>query len=152
MIAVVQRVASASVDVVAADGSRERTGEIERGVCVLLGVVNGDGEEQAAWMARKLVALRIHADEDDRMNRSLADVGGAMLLVSQFTLAGSCRKGNRPSFVDAAPPELAEPLCARVATLVAEAGVRVETGRFRTDMRVSIVNDGPVTVIIDSSE
>jgi D-tyrosyl-tRNA(Tyr) deacylase len=129
----------------------EVVGAIDRGLLVLLGVGPGDGEEAARWMASKLPALRIFADQDGKMNLGLVDVGGAALVVSQFTLYGDVRKGRRPSFVGAAPPELARPLVEQVCRLLLEEGVsRVEQGRFGAHMEVSLVNDGPVTLIVES--
>jgi len=145
MRAVVQRVSRASVTV---DG--EITGAIDGGLLVLLGVAPDDGDEQIAWLANKLVGLRIFPDDDGKMNLSLADVGGGMLVVSQFTLYGDCRKGRRPSFVKAAHPSHAEPtyeaFCEQVATL----GVPVERGIFGADMKVELLNDGPVTLLLDT--
>jgi D-aminoacyl-tRNA deacylase len=138
--ALVQRVSEAAVEV---DG--ERVASIGAGLLVLLGVKDGDGEEQADRLARKLLALRIFEDDAGRMNLSVGDAGGELLCVSQFTLYGDARKGNRPSFVEAARPELAEPLYERVrAALGAQGGV------FGARMRVSLVNDGPVTLIVES--
>ena len=139
MRAVVQRVSSASVTV-----GGERIAAIDRGLLVLLGVRRGDTAEQADKLARKLLALRIFEDEEGRMNRSVTDVGGEVLCVSQFTLYGDTRKGNRPSFVEAAPPEEAEPLYERVREALGAQG-----GRFGAHMEVALVNDGPVTVIIE---
>lgn len=145
MRAVVQRVSSASVTV---DG--RVAGAIEAGVLVLLGVGQGDGESECAWLANKIASLRIFGDGDGRMNRSLLDEGHAALVVSQFTLYGDVRKGRRPSFVHAAPPELAEPLYERFCERLAAAGVPVERGVFQAMMDVALVNDGPVTLIIDT--
>ncbi len=147
MRAVIQRVSEASVTV---DGTV--VGRIDAGLMVLLGVAEGDTEAEARWMADKLVGLRIFEDDDGKMNRSLIDTDGAMLVVSQFTLLGDCRKGRRPSFVGAAAPEIANELYERFVTLVAEAGVTTATGRFRTEMKVSITNEGPVTLVIESPE
>jgi D-tyrosyl-tRNA(Tyr) deacylase len=145
MRAVVQRVSKASVTV---DG--EVVGAIERGVAILLGVTHGDGEEQARWLAHKIAGLRIYEDAEGKMNLGLLDVGGEALVVSQFTLYGDCRKGRRPSFTDAARPEVAEPLCARFVELLRQAGVRrVESGVFGAHMMVEIHNDGPVTLILE---
>ena len=145
MKAVVQRVSSASVDV-----GDERVGEIARGLLVLLGVADGDEAKDARWMAEKIVSLRIFEDDDGKMNRSLEDVGGALLAVSQFTLLGDCRKGRRPSFVKAARPELAEKLYREFVSIVEGLGVRTATGRFQAHMAVSLVNDGPVTILVES--
>jgi D-tyrosyl-tRNA(Tyr) deacylase len=140
MRALVQRVSRAAVSV---DG--ERVSEIGPGLLVLLGVRRGDGDADAEWIVRKLLALRIFEDEDGRMNRNVEDAGGEILCVSQFTLYGGARKGNRPSFVDAAPPEDAEPLYERV-----RAGLRARGGRFGARMRVELVNDGPVTLLVEA--
>ncbi|MBQ3078891.1 MAG: D-tyrosyl-tRNA(Tyr) deacylase [Clostridia bacterium] len=145
MRAVVQRVTRASVDV-----EGERVGEIGRGYMVLLGVEDGDTDADLNYIAKKLIGLRVFEDADEKMNLSLADVGGEILLVSQFTLAGDVRKGNRPSFITAARPEIAEPMCDTLVQRIREAGIKVETGRFRTHMEVSLLNDGPVTILIDS--
>ena len=146
MIAVVQRVASASVTV-EAEGYRAAIG---RGLAILLAVVRGDGEAEATWMAGKLARLRIFPDDEGRMNRSVQETGGEVLLVSQFTLAGDCRKGNRPSFVDAADPDEGRRLYERVGRLLeTDHGVPVETGRFGAMMQVELVNDGPVTLIVE---
>ena len=144
MRAVVQRVAQAKVTV---DG--ELVGRIGAGLVVLLGISQGDGQDEACWMANKIANLRIFEDENSKFNRSLLDVSGQVLLVSQFTLCGDTRKGRRPSFTEAAPPEVAEPLVGRVAQLLAENGVPVETGRFQAHMLVEIHNDGPVTIILE---
>ena len=145
MKAVVQRVSRASV-VVAGD----EVGAIDAGLLVLLGVAKGDTGEQAAWMAKKIVSLRIFEDEEGRMNRSVAETGGSVLAVSQFTLLGDARKGRRPSFVAAAPPEEARALYEDLVAEVAAQGVRVATGVFQAHMEVSLVNDGPVTLILDT--
>ena len=141
MRALVQRVSSARVDV---DG--ERVSEIGPGLLVLLGVASGDGEEQADRIARKLLALRVFEDADGRMNLSVADVGGEVLCVSQFTLLGDTRKGNRPSFVDAAPPDAAEPLYEHVRQ-----ELHAQGGRFGARMQVALINDGPVTLLVETS-
>jgi D-tyrosyl-tRNA(Tyr) deacylase len=125
-------------------------GRIERGLLVLLGVAVGDTDPDARQMAQKIVELRIFEDDAGKMNRSLLEAGGAMLVVSQFTLLGDARKGRRPSFIDAAPPEEAERLYQIFMSAAAELGVRVETGRFRTHMNVALTNDGPVTLLLDS--
>jgi D-tyrosyl-tRNA(Tyr) deacylase len=128
----------------------ETVGAIGRGVMVLLGVTHGDGPEQARWLARKIAGLRIFEDDEGKMNRSLLDVGGAALVVSQFTLYGDCRKGRRPSFTQAARPELAEPLCEQFTAFLRQAGVdQVEYGVFGAHMAVEIHNDGPVTLILE---
>jgi D-tyrosyl-tRNA(Tyr) deacylase len=145
MRSVVQRVARAAVRV---DGGI--VGEVGRGLLVLLGVAAGDGEDDARWMADKLAQLRIFEDEAGKMNRSVADVGGAVLLVSQFTLLGDARKGNRPSFVAAAPPAEANALYEEVASLLRARSLPVAQGVFRAHMEVESVNDGPVTLLLDS--
>jgi D-tyrosyl-tRNA(Tyr) deacylase len=145
MRACLQRVTRAQVTV---DG--EIVGRIDRGMLVLLGVVQGDDETAARKLAEKIVSLRIFDDADGKMNLSLGDVGGAMLVVSQFTLAGDCRKGRRPSFDSAAPPDVAERLYEYFVRLVAEQKIPVATGRFRANMQVELVNDGPVTFVVDS--
>ena len=137
--AVIQRVGSAAVSV---DG--ERVAEIGPGLLVLLGVRRGDTEEQADRLARKLLALRVFEDDEGKMNRSVEDVGGEVLCVSQFTLYGDARKGNRPSFVEAAPPEEAEPLYERVLEALGAKG-----GRFGERMTVELVNEGPVTLVVE---
>ena len=137
--AVIQRVGSASVSV---DG--ERVAEIGPGLLVLLGVRRGDSEEQADRLARKLLALRVFEDDEGKMNRSVEDVGGELLCVSQFTLYGDARKGNRPSFVEAAPPDEAEPLYERVLAALGAKG-----GRFGERMTVELLNEGPVTLVVE---
>jgi D-tyrosyl-tRNA(Tyr) deacylase len=142
--AVVQRVASARV---VADG--EVVGEIGRGLCVLLGVSRQDGEEEAERLAGKIARLRIFENDEGRFDRSLLDVGGEALVVSQFTLIADTAKGNRPSFTDAAPPEQAEPLYERFVQALASVGVAVQRGVFGARMQVALVNDGPVTIVLD---
>jgi len=127
----------------------QTVGAIQAGLVVLLGIGQSDGEEEAQWMANKIANLRVFADEEGKFNRSILDVGGQVLLISQFTLHGDARKGRRPSFTDAAPPEVAEPLVNRVAQLLVENGVPVECGRFQAYMLVEIHNDGPVTIILE---
>jgi D-tyrosyl-tRNA(Tyr) deacylase len=144
--AVVSRVTSARV---VADG--EVTGEIGPGLLVLVGVTHDDTEAEADWLAAKVAALRVFADDQGKMNRSLTDTGGGALVVSQFTLYGDARKGRRPSYVAAAPPERAAPLVEAVASSLAGAGVPVATGRFGADMRVESSGDGPVTILLDSA-
>ena len=128
----------------------EVTGEIDRGMLVLLGVATDDTSEDVRAMADKLSGLRIFDDEQGKMNLALADVGGEMLVVSQFTLYGDCRRGRRPSYSDAAPPELAERLYEEFVAAVRARGINVATGRFRAMMQVSLVNDGPVTLLVDT--
>ena len=124
-------------------------GSIDRGLAVLVGFTHTDGLDHATWMADKLVGLRVFADDEDKLNRSVLDAGGAMLVVSQFTLYGDAAKGRRPSFVDAARPEHARPLYERFIALLRDRGVRVETGEFGATMQVEIVNDGPVTLWLE---
>ena len=147
MRACVQRVSEARVSVEGAT-----VGEIGLGLVVLLGVAQDDTVEDARLLADKIAGLRIFGDDEGKMNLALADVAGGMLVVSQFTLLGDCRKGRRPSFVEAAPPELAEPLYREFVALVAAQGIVVATGRFRADMAVALVNDGPVTLLLDSKK
>jgi D-tyrosyl-tRNA(Tyr) deacylase len=145
MRAVVQRVSAASVTV----GART-IGQIGPGLLVLLGVETGDGPADARYIAAKVGDLRIFEDSARHMNRSVTDVGGAVLVVSQFTLAGDCRRGRRPSFDGAAPPDAAKPLYEDVIRELRAKGVAVETGEFQAMMQVSLVNDGPVTLLLDS--
>jgi D-tyrosyl-tRNA(Tyr) deacylase len=144
MRAVVQRVSSASVRV---DG--ETVGACGRGLLVLVGAGHDDTPDTAARLAAKIARLRIFPDDDGRFDRSLLDVGGAALVVSQFTLLADTQKGNRPSFTDAARPEVAAPLIDRVCEALRDVGVRVETGVFGAYMEVDLVNDGPITVVLD---
>jgi D-tyrosyl-tRNA(Tyr) deacylase len=141
---VLQRVSQAAVRV-----EGEVVGEIGRGLLVLVGVERGDGAAEAAAAADKLAGLRVFEDDQGKMNLDLAAVGGELLLVSQFTLAGSLERGRRPSFDRAAPPELAAPLFAELVALLLRRGLRVATGRFGARMAVALVNDGPVTLILD---
>jgi D-aminoacyl-tRNA deacylase len=145
MRAVIQRVSSSRVVV---DG--ETVGGIGRGLLVLLGIRTGDTFEQVQWLADKVVNLRIFEDSQGKMNVSVADARGGVLVVSQFTLYGDCQKGRRPSFIDAARPETAEPLYEAFADAVRLHGVSVATGRFGAGMQVELVNNGPVTLVIDS--
>jgi D-aminoacyl-tRNA deacylase len=144
--AVVSRVAWARV---VADG--ELTGEIGPGLLVLVGVTHGDTEAEAGWLAAKLAGLRIFDDGQGKMNRSVTEAGGGALVVSQFTLYGDARKGRRPSYLAAAPPEVAAPLVEAVAKALAGAGVPVATGRFGAHMLVESAGDGPVTILLDSA-
>jgi D-aminoacyl-tRNA deacylase len=150
MRGLVQRVTEAWVEVPDEDGVRREVGRIGTGVVVLVGVTHDDDAAAADRLAQRVAHLRIHADEDGAMNRSLLDVGGGALVVSQFTLYADTRRGRRPSYLEAASPEHAEPLVARVTERLAELGVAVATGRFRTHMHVGLVNDGPVTVTVES--
>jgi len=145
--ALLQRVSRASVTV---DG--EEVGRIGRGLVVLLGVANGDTEKDAQYLMAKIVNLRIFTDAQDKFNLSALDIGGELLLVSQFTLLADTRKGRRPSFDGAAPPALAEKLFNYCVGLARESGLNVATGRFQQHMQVEIHNDGPVTVMLDSRE
>ncbi len=145
MRAVVQRVSESAVRV-----EDEVTGSIKKGLMVLLGVCRGDSEKEARYLADKISGLRIFEDDAEKMNLSLEDVGGAMLVVSQFTLYGDCSKGRRPSFIDAAPPKEADALYNAFIEAVRFKGIPVETGRFQTHMEVSLTNDGPVTLIVES--
>ncbi len=145
MRACIQRVSQARVVV---DG--EITGEVGLGLLVLLGVAQRDTDAELTWLADKIVGLRIFEDDQGKMNRSLAEVGGGMLVVSQFTLYGDCRKGRRPSFVAAAPPEQAQQMYDQFVEHVGRQGVSVATGRFRAHMQVELTNDGPVTIWIDT--
>jgi D-aminoacyl-tRNA deacylase len=143
--AVVQRVSRARVRV-----GEEVSGEIARGLLVLLGVSREDGEADARLLAEKVAALRVFEDDAGKMNLAVGDAGGGVLVVSQFTLLGDARKGNRPSFTDAAPPEAANALYERFCALVREKGLAVATGVFRASMEVELVNEGPVTILLDS--
>lgn len=147
MRAVVQRVTHGKVTV---DG--QTVGQIASGLVVLLGVKDGDTADEAAKLADKVANLRIFSDAEGKFNLSLLDVGGAALVVSQFTLYGDSRKGRRPSFTDAAPPDVAEPLVARFCQALRGLGVHVEEGRFQAHMLVEIHNDGPVTLILDTDD
>jgi len=143
---VLQRVARASVTV----GDRV-TGAIGRGYCLLAGFTHTDTAEQVIWMADKVAGLRIFADAEDKMNLSLGEIEGAVLVVSQFTLYGDASKGRRPSFVDAARPDAAIPLYERFIAELQARGLKVETGEFGAMMRVELVNDGPVTLVLERS-
>lgn len=147
MIACLQRVARAQVTV-----GEQLVGRIGPGMLVLLGVAGEDTPEDARLLAAKIAGLRIFEDAAGKMNRSLAESGGAMLVVSQFTLLADCRKGRRPSFTRAAPPEKAEALYNVFVQAAAEQGLEVATGQFRQQMAVELVNDGPVTIVLDSAE
>jgi D-tyrosyl-tRNA(Tyr) deacylase len=147
MRAVVQRVSHAKVGV-----GVEVTGEIDIGLLVLLGVGVGDTRSEADYLAEKIIGLRIFDDAAGKMNLAVADVGGALLVVSQFTLYGDVRRGKRPSFDAAAPPELARELYEHFVEKIRGAGLRCETGRFQETMQVELVNDGPVTILLDSAK
>ena len=144
MRALLQRVSSAQVSV-----NAEVIARIERGLVILLGVSPNDGEDQCAYLAEKIAHLRIFEDDAGKMNKSLLDIGGQALLVSQFTLYADTRKGRRPSFVQAAPPEIAAPIVERFAERLAALGVPTQTGRFGAHMLVEIHNDGPVTIALE---
>lgn len=145
MRAVVTRVREASVSI-----GGNTVGEIGKGFLILLGVGPEDGEEQCRYLADKILGLRVFEDENGKMNRSLSDVGGSVLVVSQFTLYGDCRKGRRPSFTGAANPELGNRLYERFLALCREAGFPPQHGQFGADMQVASVNDGPVTMLLDT--
>jgi D-tyrosyl-tRNA(Tyr) deacylase len=145
--AILQRVTEASVDV-----GGERVSAIGRGLLVLVGVGREDGPADLDWLAEKIVQLRVFADDNGQMNRSVQDVGGALLVVSQFTLYGDCRKGRRPSYSDSAPPEDAQRLYEELLARLRATGVPVHAGVFRAMMRVALVNDGPVTLMLDSKK
>ncbi len=147
MRAVVQRVASARVEV-----DRQTVGEIGKGLLVLVGVADTDRARDADWMAERVAGVRVFDDAAGKMNLSVKEVDGAVLAVSQFTLLGDCRKGRRPSYVKAAVPEQAESLYQRFMEQLRAKGLLVATGAFRTQMRVSLVNDGPVTLLLDSTK
>ncbi len=144
---VLQRVSRARVTV-----EGRVTGEIGRGLLLLAGFTDGDTEEALAWMADKVVGLRIFADDEGKMNRSVEEADGAILVVSQFTLYGDARKGRRPSFVNAAAPDIASPLIDLLADELRFIGLSVGTGRFGAEMAVSLTNDGPVTIWLDTAE
>ncbi len=145
MRAVVQRVSQARAVI-----DQEVAGQIGPGLMVLLGVARTDTPELARWLAEKIVTLRIFNDAEGKMNLDVAEIGGEILVVSQFTLYGDCRKGRRPSFIDAAPPEIAIPLYEEFINGIKALGIRTATGRFGAMMQVELVNDGPVTLIVDS--
>ncbi|MEZ4483632.1 MAG: D-aminoacyl-tRNA deacylase [Syntrophotaleaceae bacterium] len=147
MRAVLQRVSHAKVEVAA-----ETVGAIDRGLLVLLGVEQGDVEKDAALLAKKTAELRLFEDEAEKMNLSVEDIGGEVLVVSQFTLAADCRKGRRPGFSGAAPPEIANKLYEHYVALLRQRGLTVATGRFQAMMQVSLTNDGPVTFLLDSNK
>jgi D-tyrosyl-tRNA(Tyr) deacylase len=145
--ALLQRVTSASVSI-----AGEVVGRINRGLVVFIGVADADTEKDAQYLAQKTVGLRIFADEQGKFNLSALDVNGELLVVSQFTLLADTRKGRRPSFNSAAPPDLAEELFKKFIAAVRDSGLKVETGRFQQYMQVEIVNDGPVTILLDSKD
>ena len=146
MIAIIQRVSEASVKI-----NNQIKGEIGVGFMVLLGITHTDTQEDVEWLAKKIVGMRIFSDEEGRMNLDLETVHGNVLLISQFTLHASTKKGNRPSFIEAARPEIAIPLYEKMITQLENLlGKTIQTGEFGADMKVSLVNDGPVTIILDS--
>lgn len=146
MIAVVQRVSEASVEI-----EGEVKGAIGKGFMILLGITHTDTVEDVEWLGRKIIGLRVFSDEQGKMNLDLKAVGGRILLISQFTLHASTKKGNRPSFIEAARPEVAIPLYEQMINFLSEQlGEKTETGEFGADMKVRLINDGPVTLIIDS--
>jgi len=145
MRAVIQRVSQASVVV-----AGETVGAIDQGLMVLLGVAQGDTLKDVTYLADKTAGLRIFEDENGKMNRSVEDIDGSLLVVSQFTLLGDCRNGRRPGFTDAAPPDLADALYKEYVDALRNRGITVATGVFRADMQVALVNDGPVTIMLDS--
>ena len=144
---VIQRVKNAKVEV-----EKNVIGKIEKGFLVLLGVTHGDTKQEADYLVKKLCKLRVFQDENDKMNLSLKDVGGKLLIVSQFTLYADCAKGNRPSFVEAARPEEANELYEYFCTECEKEGIEVQKGKFGADMKVSLLNDGPVTIIIEKTK
>ncbi len=145
MRAVIQRVSKASVTV-----DSQAVGAIEQGLMVLLGVARGDTAGDAAYLAEKTAGLRIFEDDDGKMNRSIEEIGGSILVVSQFTLLGDCRKGRRPGFSEAAAPQLADSLYEAYVDVLRDRGLTVATGVFQANMQVTLVNDGPVTLLLDS--
>jgi D-aminoacyl-tRNA deacylase len=149
MRVLLQRVSRAEVRVADPAGAVRVAGRVGRGFLVLVGFTHTDSDEQLEWMAEKLLGLRVFADDDDKMNLALEDVGGSLLVVSQFTLYGDARKGRRPSFIDAARPDVAIPLYERFVTLLRQRGATVETGEFGAMMDVELVNDGPVTLWLE---
>ena len=144
MLVVLQRVTSASVTV-----EQHTIGQISHGLLVLVGIAQADTTAEADWLANKTVELRIFEDANGKMNRSLLQTGGSVLVVSQFTLLANCQKGRRPAFTDAAPPKQAEQLYEYYADALRSKGIRVEQGSFGADMKVALTNDGPVTIVID---
>ena len=146
MRAVIQRVSEAAVKI-----NHIIKGQINLGFMILIGVEESDSEEDIKWLSNKIVNLRVFGDEEGKMNKSLNDIEGNILLISQFTLHASCKKGNRPSFIKAAPPSIAIPLYEKMINqLSLDLGKKIETGTFGADMKVSIINDGPVTITIDT--
>lgn len=147
MRGVIQRVSSASVSI-----GGDIAGKIEKGIVIFLGIRTGDNRDDLKWLAEKVVNLRIFEDHQGKMNRSLKDINGQMLIISQFTLYGDCRKGRRPGFSRAAPPQTAEPLYEDFIQEIKERGITTASGTFQADMQVELVNDGPVTLLLDSEK
>lgn len=147
MRVVIQRVTKAQVSV---EGNV--IGKIKEGLLILLGITHGDNQKDAKWLVNKISGLRIFSDENGKMNRSIEDIEGEILLISQFTLYGDARKGRRPSFIEAAKPDIAVPLYNKFIDLVREKNIKISTGEFGADMKVELLNDGPVTMIIDSPQ
>ena len=147
MRTVFQRVTRAQVSI-----DDKVTGSICKGLVVFVGIRSEDNDSDLQWLAEKIVHLRVFEDEDGKMNRSLTDIGGEMLIISQFTLYGDCRKGRRPGFSTAAPPSIAEPYYQKFIREVETKGIQVATGTFQADMQVELVNDGPVTLLLDSEK
>jgi D-tyrosyl-tRNA(Tyr) deacylase len=148
MIAVIQRVTKASVAI-----GGHISGQIQNGFMILLGIAQSDTQEDLEWLSRKIIGLRVFSDEEGKMNKDISEIDGNILLVSQFTLQASTKKGNRPSFIEAARPELAIPLYEKMIVGLSEAlGKKIQTGVFGAEMKVSIENDGPVTIVIDTKQ
>lgn len=147
MRTVIQRVSEASVSI-----DESIVGEIDKGLLVLIGIEDDDSQEDIDYLVRKISKLRIFQDEDDKMNLSIQDVEGSILSISQFTLHANTKKGNRPSFIRAGKPDISQPMYEKFNQALGETGIPVETGEFGADMKVSLVNDGPVTIIIDSKD
>ncbi len=147
MRAVIQRVVNAKVEI-----DENIVGKINTGFVILLGIKNTDTSKDAIWLANKIISLRVFEDENGKMNKGIEEINGEILLISQFTLYGDCRKGKRPSFIEAAHPEIAIPLYEEFKTIISNHNIKIETGVFGADMKVSLINDGPVTLIIDSIE
>lgn len=145
MKVVLQRVSRANVEV-----DNAEIGVIKNGFLILLGVHTDDTDEDLKWLVKKIIGMRVFSDDDDKMNLSITDISGSALVVSQFTLYASTKKGNRPSFIHAARPEKAIPMYERFCEEIAHAGIKVERGQFGADMKVSLLNDGPVTIVLDS--
>ena len=149
MRVLVQRVSRGEVRIVGDDGASRLSGAIDRGFVLLVGFTHDDSDEKLRWMSEKVVGLRVFQDANDKMNLALGEVGGSLLVVSQFTLYGDASKGRRPSFIDAARPDVAIPLYERFVALLRATGTRVETGEFGASMAVDLVNDGPVTLWLE---